>query len=155
VIYFIETQGMVKIGHSVDPQKRFTMLATGCPSRCTLIGVAEGGRAEERALHKQFSDLHSHGEWFRFERPINEYLRAHAVPIDRLSHDRKPPKNAPPKWNEISACAKACGAGDWAMRKWLERCEIPAGWKLKIIEHTRGKIALGDMVITPKEERAA
>lgn len=151
MIYFIETQGMVKIGHSVDPQKRFTMLATGCPSRCALIGVVHGGREEEKALHKQFSGLHSHGEWFRFERPINDYLTKHAVPIDRLSHDRKPPKNAPPKWHEIADAAKACGAGDWAMRKWLERCEIPASWKLKIVDRTRGRISLDDMVIRQAE----
>lgn len=154
MIYFIETQGMVKIGHSVDPLKRFTMLATGCPSRCTLIGVAEGGRPEEKALHKKFSGLHSHGEWFRFEQPINEYLVKNAVHIDRLSHDRKPPKNAPTKWNEIATAAKACGAGDWAMRKWLERCEIPAGWKLKIIERTKGKVTLNDMVIKQSEDAA-
>lgn len=67
-------------------------------------------------------------------------------------------KNAPPKWTEIAAAAKACGAGDWAMRKWLERCEIPAAWKLKIIEHTRGMVSLADMDIVerndPQEVRA-
>lgn len=57
-------------------------------------------------------------------------------------------KNAPPKWNEIVMAAKACGAGDWAMRKWLERCDIPAVWKLKIIEHTAGRIGISDMEIS-------
>jgi len=56
-------------------------------------------------------------------------------------------KNAPTRWDEISKAAKACGAGSWAMRKWLERCEIPAGWKLKIFEHSRGKISFNDMEI--------
>jgi hypothetical protein len=64
-------------------------------------------------------------------------------------------KNRPPKWNEISAAAKACGANHWAMRKWLERCEIPASWKLKIIEQTKGKVTLRDMVITKADEEAA
>lgn len=63
-------------------------------------------------------------------------------------------KNAPPKWNEIVAAAKAEGAGDWAMRKWLERCEIPAGWKLKIMQRTRGKLKLNDMEITRQVEAA-
>lgn len=63
-------------------------------------------------------------------------------------------KNAPPKWNEIADAAKSCGAGDWAMRKWLERCEIPAGWKLKIIERTKGKVTLNDMVIKQAEDAA-
>jgi hypothetical protein len=56
-------------------------------------------------------------------------------------------KNAPQKWPEISAAAKACGAKDWNMRKWLARCEIPAGWKLKILQQTKGKVKLEDMVI--------
>lgn len=63
-------------------------------------------------------------------------------------------KNAPPKWNEIADAAKACGAGDWAMRKWLERKEIPAGWKLKIIDRAGGSITLDDMVIRQPENAA-
>lgn len=60
-------------------------------------------------------------------------------------------KNAPPNWNEISLAARACGAGEWAMRKWLERCEIPAAWKLKIFNKTKGKIRLEDMEISQPE----
>lgn len=63
-------------------------------------------------------------------------------------------KNRPPKWNEIASAAKECGAGDWAMRKWLERCEIPARWKLKIIERAKGKISLKDLVIQQSEDAA-
>ena len=74
--------------------------------------------------------------------------------LDKLSDKNSMSiKNAPPKWNEIADAAKACGANHWAMRKWLERCEIPAGWKLKILEHTSGKISLDDMVITAAEAR--
>lgn len=63
-------------------------------------------------------------------------------------------KNAPTKWNEIATAARECGAGEWAMRKWLERCEIPAAWKLKIIEHTSGRIGIADMEIVPTTEAA-
>lgn len=34
------------------------------------------------------------------------------------------------------------------MRKWLERCEIPAAWKLRIFEHTNGALSFDDMAIT-------
>lgn len=67
-------------------------------------------------------------------------------------------KNAPPRWNEIAAIARDCGAGDWAMRKWLARCEIPAAWKLRILERSSGDLSLDDMVITAssdEEESAA
>lgn len=63
-------------------------------------------------------------------------------------------KNAPTKWNEISEAAKACGAGEWAMRKWLERCEIPAAWKLRIFEHSKGSLSFEDMSITEAESIA-
>ena len=63
-------------------------------------------------------------------------------------------KNAPKKWNEISKAAASCGAGEWAMRKWLERREIPASWKLKIFEATNKKITFADMEIVADRERA-
>ncbi len=60
-------------------------------------------------------------------------------------------KNAPPKWEEISAAATACGAGKWAMRKWLARGAIPSDWKLKILDKTRGRIKLADMEMRQSE----
>lgn len=76
--------------------------------------------------------------------------------LDNLSDKRcMSIKNAPTKWNEITEAAKACGAGDWAMRKWLARCEIPAGWKLKIINHTGGSVTLADMEITMAQSETA
>jgi len=76
--------------------------------------------------------------------------------LDKLSDKRwMSIKNAPPKWNEISQSAKACGAGDWAMRKWLERCEVPPAWKLKILSHASGRLSLDDLVITKAEVREA
>ncbi len=63
-------------------------------------------------------------------------------------------KNAPPKWNDIVTAAKACGASDWAMRKWLTRKRIPADWKLRIIDKARGRVKLCDMEIREPEEAA-
>lgn len=64
-------------------------------------------------------------------------------------------KNAPHKWNEIAEAAKALGAGDWTLRKWLDRCVIPAAMQLKIIKHTGGKVKLSDMVIVDTRKREA
>jgi hypothetical protein len=60
-------------------------------------------------------------------------------------------KNAPPKWNDIVVAAKACGAGDWAMRKWLERKRIPGEWKLRILDKGRGRLKLNDLEIKEPE----
>jgi translation initiation factor 2 alpha subunit (eIF-2alpha) len=73
--------------------------------------------------------------------------------LDKLSDNWIMSKNnAPPKWDEIKTAAKACGAGDWAMRKWLERKRIPADWKIKILEKARGRVKLADMEITGQAE---
>lgn len=64
-------------------------------------------------------------------------------------------KNAPPKWPEIAEAAKALGAGDWTLRKWLDRCAIPAAMQLKIINFTGGKLTLEDMVIVDTRSREA
>lgn len=75
--------------------------------------------------------------------------------LDKLSDKRcMSIKNAPPKWKLISEKARECGAGDWAMRKWLERKNIPAEWKIKIIEKSRGRIKLHDMEIVEPVESA-
>jgi hypothetical protein len=34
------------------------------------------------------------------------------------------------------------------MRKWLERCKIPADWQIKIVQQARGTLSFDDMVIT-------
>lgn len=81
MIYFIETQGLVKIGHSNDPKNRFRNLSTGCPTECSLIGVTEGGEEAERKLHEQFAHLRARGEWFKFTPEINSYLAANAVHV--------------------------------------------------------------------------
>lgn len=87
MIYFIETQGLVKIGYSNDPRRRFSSLTTGCPTVCTLIGVTEGGKEEEGELHSRFSHLRVRGEWFKFAVEVNDFLRENAIPLN----DKKEP----------------------------------------------------------------
>lgn len=66
--------------------------------------------------------------------------------LDKLSDKvRMSIKNAPPKWSEIKAAAQTEGAGEWAMRKWLERRSIPGEWKVRIFERTKGRVSFADM----------
>ncbi|MBX5206720.1 GIY-YIG nuclease family protein [Rhizobium sp. NZLR11] len=83
MIYFIETQGLVKIGYSNDPRRRFHNLSIGCPTVCTLIGVTEGGKAEERALHQRFTELKVRGEWFKFTAEVNSFIRENAISLEK------------------------------------------------------------------------
>lgn len=63
-VYFIEGQGLVKIGSALNPPKRLQELQTGSPVRLKLIGFYPGGKERERVLHNQFSSCRIHGEWF-------------------------------------------------------------------------------------------
>jgi hypothetical protein len=55
----------VKIGIAVDVQARMEALQTASACKLELIGIIEGGRQRELALHRQFAALHIRGEWFR------------------------------------------------------------------------------------------
>jgi len=69
-VYFIEAEklGVVKIGFSDShPDRRLRELQTGCPAPLKLLAYFEGTANEERQLHRTFSDLRSHGEWFRLD----------------------------------------------------------------------------------------
>jgi hypothetical protein len=58
--------GVVKIGKSVDPQKRLSGLQTGNPRRLRVLHVEpEAGHLEEQ-LHERFAEIRIGGEWFDF-----------------------------------------------------------------------------------------
>jgi hypothetical protein len=74
-VYFVAGARSVKIGHSVFPEARLQQLQTGSPVALRLLGTVPGGVAEERALHERFASLRTHGEWFRCEGDLANFLR--------------------------------------------------------------------------------
>jgi hypothetical protein len=56
----------VKIGCSSAPLRRLATLQTGQPAPVYFIRLLEGADAEEAEIHRALSDLHMHGETFRF-----------------------------------------------------------------------------------------
>lgn len=64
----------IKIGHSDDPEARLRACQTGCPLPLTLLGSIPGGVRKERELHGLFSGLRIHGEWFRSEPELLEFI---------------------------------------------------------------------------------
>lgn len=80
LVYFIATSCLrfVKVGVAADPHARLAALQTGCPVPLRLIGEILGGRAEERSLHTLFRAHRAHGEWFRVEGAVADYLRERA-----------------------------------------------------------------------------
>lgn len=71
-IYFLECDGLIKIGCSQDPQRRQYRLNTGNPKAIQWLGAVPGSRRDEAALHRRFRHVRVRGEWFR----PDEELRA-------------------------------------------------------------------------------
>jgi hypothetical protein len=92
-IYFIGCEPLeaVKIGFtSQDPISRLTALQTGCPAILKLFAYVEGSQEEERRLHQVFRTLSIHGEWFRLECTLWDfigYLTKHECEPRRASRD--------------------------------------------------------------------
>jgi hypothetical protein len=75
-VYFIQgtaTQ-LIKIGYTVDVDARLAHLAIGSPDRLILLGFCPGTRSDESFAHNQLSDCRSHGEWFRPEPRVLEFM---------------------------------------------------------------------------------
>lgn len=71
--YFIQADnGLIKIGRSVDPKARIASMRTSSPAALKLLGFLN--RDIEGELHKRFSDLRQHGEWFRPLKELRDYI---------------------------------------------------------------------------------
>lgn len=71
-VYFIQglCGGAIKVGYSVDPNKRLKELQTGYPDTLTILLMIPGTEQTEKTLHRQFESSRLKGEWFR----PDEYL---------------------------------------------------------------------------------
>ena len=66
-VYFLQGQcgGAIKIGYSINPEKRLRELQTGYPDTLIILLMIPGSEASESALHRQFEASRLNGEWFR------------------------------------------------------------------------------------------
>lgn len=69
VVYYMRIGNRVKIGWSTNLPYR---LAAINPEE--LMVTEPGNRILERARHDQFSELRTHGEWFRLESPLAAHI---------------------------------------------------------------------------------
>jgi hypothetical protein len=85
VVYFIGCPacGLVKIGYTGNIVERFDAVRSihwkNCDGDVLLLGFVEGGRAEERELHRRFARARQRGarltEWFRFNEREFAWIR--------------------------------------------------------------------------------
>lgn len=74
-VYFISNGSFIKIGWAISPEKRMGELQTASPLKLTLMHSMPGNKKLEAGLHRQFKHLHSHGEWFKGESDLRQYIR--------------------------------------------------------------------------------
>lgn len=79
-VYFVRRDNRVKIGFTIQPQKRFRALEMMGGSRFDDIVVRPGSRSVEGEYHRRFADHRETGEWFSV---CDEIL----VEMDRLRPD--------------------------------------------------------------------
>lgn len=73
-IYFLEGAGMIKIGRARNLTQRIRAIQTMSPVRLRLIGSMPGDGNDEREIHRKFSHLRGHGEWFRASQEIYDFV---------------------------------------------------------------------------------
>jgi len=69
VVYFMRLGDLIKIGYTTNLRQRVSSIN---PEE--VLATEPGGRARERELHKRFAALRVHGEWFRHEGELAEYI---------------------------------------------------------------------------------
>lgn len=77
IVYFLKAGDFIKIGKATgSPEYRVSQLKTGCPFPITTLGYMTGGIKEESRLHKRFAAFRAHGEWFRAEPELLEFIES-------------------------------------------------------------------------------
>lgn len=77
-VYFIQMgeDGPIKIGYSLDPEKRLATLQTSSPEPLSLLVTIKGGKTLEKSLHDRFAAHHKRGEWYEPVPNLLAYIEA-------------------------------------------------------------------------------
>lgn len=81
-IYFIDGDGGIKIGFSIDPMGRMKSLQSGNPRELKMLGTMRGHQRTELALHDLFrtSRIRPKHEWFNDAPAIRSFITRHCRP---------------------------------------------------------------------------
>lgn len=106
IIYFVrsERSGLIKIGLTAydHPQYRYKDLCREHGEELTRLGITYGDHKAEAAIHDRFAEMRDHGEWFRAEASLLDFIRDHLEPWPpkperRKGSGRKPGMRNQPK----------------------------------------------------------
>ena len=76
IVYVVRCGSFIKIGFTKRLDVRLRSLATGAPEPLQLLSQTPGTTDDERVLQARFSSLRSHGDWFRYEGPVSDWIEA-------------------------------------------------------------------------------
>lgn len=79
---------LVKIGWAKYVEPRLDNLQIGSPLKLKVLLTFPGSRLMEKWLHRNFTDRHVHGEWFRMASPAQLRRIEYAVSRYMLGDDR-------------------------------------------------------------------
>lgn len=80
-IYFVQAGGdggLVKIGFASNLTGRLASMRTDSSVPLAVLGSHAGTMADEKAIHRLFSEHRHRGEWFRPAPAILDYVQRHA-----------------------------------------------------------------------------
>jgi len=65
-VYFLRAPsvGLLKIGRSIDIERRLSEIRLISPVKLELLGYVSGDWSVETAYHRRWHGLRQHGEWF-------------------------------------------------------------------------------------------
>jgi hypothetical protein len=73
-VYFLRGGDLIKIGTTIDVDKRIRNIGTMSPVALELMKFVQGDERFEKSLHLTFSHLCDHGEWFRATPELLTYI---------------------------------------------------------------------------------
>ncbi|MHA6684466.1 Cro/CI family transcriptional regulator [Mesorhizobium sp. A556] len=89
-VYAVECGQRIKIGFSNQPELRFSKIASDAPFPCRLLGYWRGSRADEIAVHRKFSELRVHGEWFASTETLLDFITGMRVDTPPMRSSAQP-----------------------------------------------------------------
>jgi hypothetical protein len=75
VVYFLKGGELIKIGFTVDLDKRINAIQNMSPVQLRLLATMSGDKNTEQDIHKRFSHLRVHGEWFKADASLLDYIK--------------------------------------------------------------------------------
>lgn len=82
LVYFVQNPdtGLIKIGTSHTTPIRMRALAVQEQANLKILGVVTGSYQTEKMLHQYFAHLKEHGEWFRPDNDLLDYIANEVLP---------------------------------------------------------------------------